>query len=176
MKKTYLILAILLSGCGLAFSQNTFIKIYADSSGNAIVFYVNNLGEISSKNISGLNAVIIGAIKDSVNAIPKAMAAVGNVTYNNQQITITGNPPRYDTFVSSYSSLSSQNKAIIDSLSVNITLVKGVTMTSFYTLFGSNKITINGITYSYADFEVIPRVATAFQNAIILANKLYNGL
>jgi hypothetical protein len=167
MKKLFFILSMLTV---LSISaQNKFVNATIDSSGNVVANYIDNLGNLKTKNFPALNEEIKSLVQDSLNDLPMAMAKVMWVSYVNDEFSISGE--LRPLVLMKYSNLSAPRKAIVDALKAKIFEVKGVNMTTLSTKFGSNLVTINGVEYPYADF-----ISTAFGNAITLANELYNDL
>lgn len=190
MKK--LILALLISTSAIA--QTKTIKSLCYDANGWTVTYSNEIGVSKSllvkrdtlgADTSKLDAVLT-AISTQLNKISPALASVKWVTYKNDAFSIAGD--YYEQVLANYSDLSTQRKAIIDSLKARIYEVKGVNMTTLSTKFGSEKVTINGVEYPFSDFNDIStqeidgeqvQVSTpsaAFVAAIQLATLLYNGL
>jgi hypothetical protein len=179
MKK--IILALLISTTVVTAQTKTIKSLCYDENGWSVT-YTNEVGE--NKNVSikrdSLHSdttksdAIISAFYTELAKIPQAMASVSYVGYKNDAFTITGY--YYFPVLKSYSDLSAPRKAIVDNLKAKILEVKGVNMTTLYTKFGSDKVTINGVEYPYSDFNEDGQPSAAFVAAIQLATLLYNGL
>jgi hypothetical protein len=179
MKKIATTLAVLL--ITLVVSAQTVQNTYVDYNGNIIVNYKNDVDEQKTFNIpentlNGNDSIILSAfkqiLKNRIDTITKTKKEVDYVDYRYDAFSISILPINGKTFkqlTKFYSELSNADKAVIDGLKAKVYDVKGVTVTSFYTKFGSNKISINGIEYPYSDF-----ISIEFANAIKLANKLIN--
>jgi hypothetical protein len=190
MKK--IILALLISTSAIA--QTKSIKSLCYDANGWSITYTNEVGV--SKNVliqrDSLHAdttksdAIISLFNSELAKIPQAMAAVKFVAYKNDAFSISGD--YYMTVLKSYSELTEPRKTIVDNLKARILEVKGVHMTTLYTKFGSEKVTINGVEYPFSDFNDITteefdgediqvsRPSEAFKEAIELAVQLYNGL
>jgi hypothetical protein len=170
MKK--IILALLISTSAIAqtksikslcYDANGWSVTYKDEAGvgKNIYYYLTGSDSIKAD-------TLINVITRKVNAEAKAVGKVASVTLIDNTFTITGSV--YSPFVKSYSQLTTEQKAIVDALKSKYNEVTGNTMTSLVTIFGSNKVTINGIEYDYSTFQ-----STEFTNAIILANTLFSN-
>jgi hypothetical protein len=179
MKKISILFAFLLSVTAYSQTANSYLI----GNVNTVINYTDNLGSVKeltipNNSLHGSDSVAMvnfkSAIQSRIDTVTKPLAPVDYVRYISGQFTITG--LKYIPVLQDYSNLPSNRRAIIDSLYTNILRIKGVSMSSFTTKFGSNLITINGIEYPYSDFTQDMQCATAFRNAIQLANNLYNGL
>jgi hypothetical protein len=175
MKKIILVLIIISTRTSL--SAQT-LKSYYNVSNNIVVNYIDNLNEEKSFSFipdtlnsgdSILYKNYLDLLQKKINEQPKSYASVEYVAYKNDAFTITGD--YFMPVLKLYSELSTQRKAIVDALKTKIHQVKGVNMTTLYTRFGSNLVTINGVEYPYEDF-----ISVEFSNAIQLSIMLYNGL
>jgi hypothetical protein len=165
MKTKLIILSLLIGLTG--FSQKE-LKSYTKVGNNLVVTYIDEVGvEVSTASLNVNTASFEQLIKDSLDAMPKSMAAVTSVTLIDNTFTITGQ--HYSPFVKTYSQLTAEQKAVVDALKAKYNTVTGNTLTSLVTIFGSNKVTINGVEYDYATFA-----GEEFTNAIVLANTLFN--
>jgi hypothetical protein len=190
MKK--IILALLISTSAIA--QTKSIKSLCYDANGWSVTYTNEVGvsknvlikRDSLKSDTSKSDAIISLFNSELAKIPQAMAAVSYVAYKSDAFTISGS--YYFPVLKSYSELTAPRKVIVDNLKARILEVKNVHMTTLYTKFGSEKVTINGVEYPFSDFNDIStqeiegeqvQVSTpsaAFVAAIQLANLLYNGL
>jgi hypothetical protein len=178
MKKIAILFALIVST--LSYSQTA--NSYLVGSVNTVINYTDNLGAVKeltipNNTLHGNDSVTMKNFKfimqGRVDTVPVAMAPVDFVRYISGDFTITG--LKYIPVLLNYSDLPSNRRAIIDSLYTNILRVKGVSMTSFWTKFGSNLITINGVEYPYSDFTQDAQSYAAFKKSIWLANMLYNN-
>jgi hypothetical protein len=171
MKK--IILALLISTTVVTAQTKTVQSICKDANGWSVTYKDEaGVGKNIYYYLTGSDSIkadtLINVITRKVNAEAKAVGKVASVTLIDNTFTITGSV--YSPFVKSYSQLTTEQKAIVDALKSKYNEVTGNTLTSLVTIFGSNKVTINGIEYDYATFA-----GAEFTNAIILANTLFSN-
>jgi hypothetical protein len=142
------------------FSLQVVTVNYTDEQGNNVKkqYQFNELENLAS---------FVSNVDSKLDELPIVLADVVYVTYEEDIFSITGE--KYPPVIKKYADLSADRKLIIDNLRAKILEVKGVTMTSLSTKFGSNKVTINNVEYPYSDF-----ISTEFSNAITLAIAIYN--
>ena len=184
--KTKLIIALTLLTFGVK-SQSVKSVCY-DLTGWHMT-YENNLGLVKDTLLTNVSSNLIGVFNSKLDSMPKQLKKVDYVDYRYDIFSITVVPVNGNTFkqvTRAYSELSTGDKAIITAFKAKILESKGVNVTSFYTKFGSNAITINGVEYPYSDFsdesivildDIEHTVRTPyaeFVNAIILANRMVN--
>lgn len=139
-----------------------WVVTYKDEAGvgKNITYYLTGSDSVKAD-------TLVNVITRKVNAEAKAVGKVATVTLIDNTFTITGSV--YSPLVKTYNQLTTEQKEIVDALKNKYNELTGNTLKSLVTIFGSNKVTINGTEYDYATFA-----GTEFSNAIQLAITLFN--